>query len=644
REARLLTAQAQLKVGKTYEARNSFLHILMQMPDASRPDDFALDAVRALDEMEQSGFAKGALTEADRLLRASVYQFNRDFNAARRHYQLIVDQNPEGATAPNALYQIGRGYYLQAKFDEAIRWFQRVIDEFPENTSARDALGFQAASYNRQKRTDEAVATYKRLIQSFPDTPNPERAYINIIDALHEAGRYREALDWVQQTRARFPNQVGNALALFAQFRIHLAQSDWAAVLSDAEELKRTADLGGTRVPSGTSTAEVTFIQAVALERLGRVPEAIDLYLTIPDGRNEYFGQRATARLQVLAASQNSRQLAESRTQSLMAQAHRALAEEQYDTARRLAQNVLRLSSSSIRSEAFRVLKQCYESLPGYRLPQMSLVQLGRRVPVTDSVVNQSSPQAVADELFFLGLYDEAVPAFLVAQTRVNSVLNLEVAAQQTSAQKPSDSDYTIAILSLRSGQASVAVRFGERLWRAVPTDYELELAPDEYVDLLYPVVFRDSLLRHTPHRKIDPRFILAIARQESRFQPEAKSVAAARGMMQFIPETANSTAKELGLTQFQQDDLYNPDTSILFAAEYLALLFRQFPDQPEAVAAAYNGGPDNVARWIARSRSNDPGRYVAEIGFTQTKDYIFRVLTNYRAYRKIYDSQLQRQ
>jgi soluble lytic murein transglycosylase len=64
----------------------------------------------------------------------------------------------------------------------------------------------------------------------------------------------------------------------------------------------------------------------------------------------------------------------------------------------------------------------------------------------------------------------------------------------------------------------------------------------------------------------------------------------------------------------------------------------------PEAVAASYNGGADNVARWVARSQVKDPGRYVAEIGFSQTKEYVFRVMSNYWMYQKLYSEQLQRQ
>jgi soluble lytic murein transglycosylase len=140
----------------------------------------------------------------------------------------------------------------------------------------------------------------------------------------------------------------------------------------------------------------------------------------------------------------------------------------------------------------------------------------------------------------------------------------------------------------------------------------------------------------------VDPRFVLSIARQESRFQVEAKSVAAARGMMQFIPATASEIAAQLNMTNFEQDDLYNADMAILFGSQYLANLFKQFPDQPQAVAGSYNGGADNLARWIARSKSSEADRYVPEIGFTQTKDYVYKVLANFWTYQRLYDAQLQ--
>jgi soluble lytic murein transglycosylase len=112
--------------------------------------------------------------------------------------------------------------------------------------------------------------------------------------------------------------------------------------------------------------------------------------------------------------------------------------------------------------------------------------------------------------------------------------------------------------------------------------------------------------------------------------------------MMQFIPATASEIAAQLNMTNFEQDDLYNADTAILFGSQYLANLFKQFPDQPQAVAGSYNGGADNLARWIARSKSSEADRYVPEIGFTQTKDYVYKVLANFWTYQRLYDAQLQ--
>jgi len=619
REGAALMGLAYARAGKIPEARDVFTKLVMQMPDASRPDDFALEAVRQLDAFDNKA---PTLSEADHLLRASVYQFNRDFAGARVHYQAVIDRFPQNTTVPNAMFQIARGLYNETKYDEAARLFQKVFDAYPQSTSARDALGFLGSSYVRMKRFDDAVNAYKLLVDRFPDAPGPERTYLNIIDALHEAGRYQEALNWVQQTRARFRNDIGGALALFAQLRIHLAQGSWSTVVRDADELLKLSDLGGTRVGGGTSTAEVNFLRAYALEQLGRTEEAITAYLSIPEGRNEYYGTRATQRLLNLATSENSRALVRMRLNALLNESRVRGAAGQWEQSRAAAQASLRLTDDpQVRAEALKQVQAAYNALPAYRLPQFNKISLLKEQP------DENNHAALADNLLFLGLYDEALPELFV--TRAQKSLG------------NTDEDFTIAVLSLRAGIPNRAVRFAEQVWKTVPADYLIELAPRELVELLYPVPFRESLL-HNATPAVDPRFMLSIARQESRFQADAKSVAAARGMMQFIASTASEIATQLKLQNFQQDDLYNPDTAIRFGSQYLANLFQQFPNQPQAVAGSYNGGADNLARWIGRSRANEADRYVPEIGFTQTKDYVYKVMANYWTYQRLYNNQLE--
>jgi soluble lytic murein transglycosylase len=625
REGATLMGLSLLRAGKTTEARDTFARLVMQMPDASRPDDYALEAVRQLDALDKNS---PLASEAELLLRASVYQFNRDFAGARVHYQALIDRFPQSGTVPNAMFQIGRGLYNEGKYEEAVTQLQFTIKQsigfsfpVPPSITERDAWGLLASTYVRLKRTNDAVDAYKMLIERFPDRPTPERAYLNIIDVFHEAGSYSEALGWVQKTRTLFKNSLGDALALFAQLRIHMAQGSWAVVARDADELLKFSDLGGTRVPGGTNTAEVNFLRAFALEQLGRTEEAITAYLSIPDGRNEYYGTRGTQRLTDLATNQKSRSLVQIRLNALLNESKTASAAGQFGQARAAAQSSLRLTNDpQARAEALKTLQAAYNALPAYRLASFNKITLLKQDP-------EIGPhEALANSLLLLGLYDEALPELLAARK----------------ASAGPDEDYSIAVLSLRAGIPNRAVRFAEQVWKNVPADYVIELAPRELVELLYPAPFRESLLKHASSRNVDPRFVLSIARQESRFQAEAKSVAAARGMMQFIASTANEIAAQVNLKNFNQDDLYNADTAILFGSQYLANLFKQFPDQPQAVAGSYNGGADNLARWIARSRANEADRYVPEIGFTQTKDYVYKVMANYWTYQRLYDAQLQ--
>jgi soluble lytic murein transglycosylase-like protein/TolA-binding protein len=157
-----------------------------------------------------------------------------------------------------------------------------------------------------------------------------------------------------------------------------------------------------------------------------------------------------------------------------------------------------------------------------------------------------------------------------------------------------------------------------------------------------YPIPYKELLLRHAASRDVDPRFVLAIMRQESNFKPRAKSQAAARGLLQLIPDLALKYTDRLQIKNFQEDDLYYPETSIKIASAYMADLKGMFPGMWEAVAASYNGGEDNVSRWISRAVKGDPGLFTTEVGYAETKDYVFKVMSNYRAYQQLYTEDLK--
>lgn len=158
-----------------------------------------------------------------------------------------------------------------------------------------------------------------------------------------------------------------------------------------------------------------------------------------------------------------------------------------------------------------------------------------------------------------------------------------------------------------------------------------------------FPVKYRLELLRYSKARGIDPRFVLAIMKQESSFRPNAKSPAAARGLLQLTYDTALKYNAKAGFNNISGTDLYRPNVNIAIGSVYISELKDEFGGLYEAIAASYNGGEDNVARWLDRSKPKDPAIFASEVGFSETKQYVFKVMGNYRVYQELYTEDLLR-
>lgn len=632
REIGLLLAESQQFAGDK-AARTSLESLLNGSADASKPDDIALAAARSLDEIDrgdQIAEAAPKLDDLEHLQRARVYQFNRDFDDARRHFLAIVNGHPESSNVPEAIFQIGRGYVMQRNFAEAILWFERVQEQFPDHPAAKDALLQDASAYARVGKFRESLTRYHRYIKKYPDAERVDRAYLNIIDVLRDEGEPIEARKWAEKIREVYKGRQPEALALFTEAHVFIARNDWADALSTLQTLQSFSDLGENGVPGGTDRSEINFLTAFTLEQMARYSEAIDQYLTIPDGRGEYYGGRATDRLKQLAVSEDARSSIDEKLREIAADQSRDA-----DTWRRNIQASLRLTvDQEKRSQLLERLRKLYEILPAYKLPEIRPATVGRHAPLLakpSAKIDHRTHLAKADELIFLGLFDEAAPEFESSiDEKKGSTFSDDTSLRRT-----------LADLCRRGDMADRSVAFVEPLWRTIPADFQPELIPNEHISLLYPIPYARLLRQHAASRNVDPRFLLSIMRQESAFRSDVKSAAAARGLMQFVTDTAEKTASELGIADFRPDELYDPSVSILFGSQYVSNLYRLFPNQPPAVSASYNGGEDNMGRWLGRSRSNDPDRYVSEIAYSQSKDYVFRVMSVYRMYRLFYEEDL---
>ncbi|MGI9306472.1 MAG: transglycosylase SLT domain-containing protein [Gammaproteobacteria bacterium] len=139
------------------------------------------------------------------------------------------------------------------------------------------------------------------------------------------------------------------------------------------------------------------------------------------------------------------------------------------------------------------------------------------------------------------------------------------------------------------------------------------------------PAPYRATIDKHIEKFGLDPAFVYALIRRESRFMPKAVSSAKARGLMQIIPSTARRVARSRGYGRYRLSRLTRVDTNTIIGMAYLDDLARRFNAHPVQVAAAYNAGPGRAARW--RRNNNDTLVLVENIPFLETRLYVKALL-----------------
>lgn len=149
----------------------------------------------------------------------------------------------------------------------------------------------------------------------------------------------------------------------------------------------------------------------------------------------------------------------------------------------------------------------------------------------------------------------------------------------------------------------------------------------------LYPRAYWSVVRDAADRERLDPYLVLALMRQESLFDPDAVSPAAAYGLMQLILPTAARVAG----APVAAAELADPTRNVELGTRYLRQLLDRYDGNLPRAVAAYNGGEDAVAKWEARAPGSPDDEFVERISFRETRGYVKSVLGNYRRYRRLY-------
>ena len=176
--------------------------------------------------------------------------------------------------------------------------------------------------------------------------------------------------------------------------------------------------------------------------------------------------------------------------------------------------------------------------------------------------------------------------------------------------------------------------------WFELAVDASIVAKAWDYLSLRLPNAYSEYFNAALQNLNISKTFAMAIARQESAWNPMAQSSANARGLMQLLPSTAKLTAENNQLPYQGEQDLFKPLNNILLGTAHLNELNGKYPNNRILIAAAYNAGANRVEKWLSRANGKLAlDEFVASIPFYETRGYVQNVVT-YDFYYQILQNQ----
>ena len=180
------------------------------------------------------------------------------------------------------------------------------------------------------------------------------------------------------------------------------------------------------------------------------------------------------------------------------------------------------------------------------------------------------------------------------------------------------------------------SLNYSEIIFNYLQDNYPLEELPLELWEHLYPAYFEDMIRGYALKYEIDPLLVLAMIREESRFNSWNESVAGARGLMQIIFSTGEWIAQKLNLEDFNDEMLFSPEVNINLGCWYIGYLKERFSNDTALIISGYNAGPGITAKWLEKYDRSDLDNFVENIPYSETREHIKKVTKSYQMYKRL--------
>ena len=585
---------------------------------------------------------------------ADVYREQGDFAAAAALYRAALGRQRRGALADRA--RLGLAGALEGGGDIAaavatLREAQREHRTGDGYTDARASelrlharLGQPRAPFTPTEyrtlsgrlrgysRYGEAAALIAEWRQAQPDAG--ERLDVELIRVLYDSRSNAEAVERCEVFATTYPASPLLPDVKLTEFRLAVRMGDTATA--------RTLglDLWDGRVRGATAAQQFNAGELLAayLVAVGEVEGGLDLYRGLFGRASSADGQRMMlwkAGVAALRAGQNERALNNLRALNERRPTGDLQPAGQYWQA--VAE--IRAGDTGAAERAFRALIQTQPyNYYGLRA-RARLVELGG-----DDAVPEPPPRQ------FPALSLESAtttrPEFKAAMALARAGLTTDAAWYLRRLLEGRRRERGLALLATRASAAGgdyaavarlLVTHFAGFLQRPA------EGLPEDFYALVYPRPFDDVVTAAAGGRNLDPAFMFSLMRQESRFDPAARSMVGALGLFQIMPYTATALGPRAGLDHLSAADmedeavLLRPPVNSAIAATLASDLFSLFDGALAPVIASYNAGEERVAIWWESARDLSEDLFVDTIPYGETRRFAREVLANVAGYQRVY-------
>lgn len=525
---------------------------------------------------------------------AETEEFVNNFDAPELNKKLAVVSirrfreavAPRLMSKPGLQHQvkIAQDHLVAREFEPARAWAKKVLARKSSVDDKIAARRIIRTSFKLEGKTESFLqALAGDWAWASKSVPAPKAIEIGLLyaRAMWTEGRMREAREILNKVEARFPRHPALNDIHFVRGKMAEEEKDWAAALAQYEK----ARLGELKTP---------------LEKKIQFAKAWVAW------KSKMFEQSATALDPLIALGQD----------------------DPFESARALFWKARVMKQLGKTEESAKLLKDLRLSDPVGFYGVIAHAEQKEKFPALKVPLAPTEfPKST--------LYDAS---YFQALAEVGERELLQKAAKaHVEAVRPQEKVENWLPLFLAAAKANSYLPLFSQIPKLDPANRSVLLEKDP--ELLFPLDFKDRVLESSAKFGVSPELILSVIRQESAFDPYARSHADALGLMQLLPGVAKVYGKEVGIEIGHFEDLYKPEVNIPYGTILLRDLMKRHDQKIFLAAAAYNANEKALKKWLKMRWNGDVIEFIEEIPYEETRAYVKLIIRNCAFYSRLLKS-----